>query len=107
MEKFCGDAVDSVIGCSAILKNAVGIIGVIVITGICIIPIIKLVVLMAIYYIGSALCEPIADKKIIELLEQMGDTFKIMLSVLCCISVMLVIGVTLVINISNSSLMYR
>ena len=62
---------------------------------------------MTMYYLGSALCEPIADDKIIKVLEQMGDTFKIFLSLLCSISVMLVIGVTLVINISNTSLMYR
>lgn len=105
--KILGDAVDTVIGCSSILKNAVGIVGVIVIIGICIAPIVKLVILMAIYYLGAALCQPIADEKIVKLLEQMGDTFKILLAILCSVSVMFVIGVTLVINISNSGLMYR
>lgn len=105
--KILGDAVDTVIGCSSILKNAVGIVGVVVIVGICVIPIIKLAVLMAIYYLGAAVCEPIADGKIISLLEQMGDTFKILLGILCSVSVMFIIGVTLVINISNSGLMYR
>ena len=105
--KILGDAVDTVIGCSSILKNAMGIIGVVVVIGICIAPIIKLTILMAVYYLGAALCQPIADSKIISLLEQMGDTFKILLAILCSVSVMLIIGVTLVINISNSGLMYR
>ena len=105
--KILGDAVDTVIGCASILKNAVGIIGVIVIIGICIGPIIKLVLLMSTYYIGSAICEPIADEKIVKLLSQMGDTFKVMLAILCSLSVMLIIGTTLVIKISNSGLMYR
>lgn len=105
--KILGDAVDTVIGCTTILKNAVGIVGVIVVIGICIMPIIKLVLLMSTYYIGSAICEPIADKKIIELLAQIGDTFKILLAILCSVSVMLIIGTTLVIKISNSGLMYR
>lgn len=105
--KILGDAVDTVIGCSSILKNAIGIIGVVVVIGICIAPIIKLTILMAVYYLGAALCQPIADSKIISLLEQMGDTFKILLAILCSISVMLIIGITLVINISNSGLMYR
>ncbi len=107
LEKYFGDAVDTVIGCNSILKNAVGITGIIVIMGICILPIINLCILMAMYYFGSALCEPIADEKIIKVLEQMGDTFKIFLALLCSISVMLIIGVTLVINISNTGLMYR
>ncbi len=105
--KILGDAVDTVIGCSNILKNAVGIVGVIVIIGICALPIIKLTILMATYYIASAICEPIADEKIISLLSQIGDTFKILLAMLITVSVMLIIGITLVIKISNSGLMYR
>lgn len=105
--KILGDAVETVIGCGAILKNAVGIIGVIVIIGICITPIIKLAILMGLYYLCAAVCQPIADEKIIKLLEQIGDTFKILFAILCSISVMLVIGVTLVVKISNSGLMYR
>ena len=105
--KILGDAVDTVIGCSSILKNATGIIGIIIIIGIVALPIIKLTVLMGIYYLGSALCQRIADSKIISLLEQMGDTFKTLLAILCSVSVMFIIGTTLVIKISNSGMMYR
>ena len=93
--------------CSNILKNAVGIVGVIIIIGVCVVPIIKLTILMVIYYLGAAVCQPIADQKIIQLLEQMGDTFKTLLAILCSVSVMFVIGVTLVVKISNTGLMYR
>lgn len=105
--KILGDAVDTVIGCSSILKNALGIVGVVVIIAICVKPIIKLVILMTMYYLGASLCQPIADGKIIKLLDQMGDTFKLLLGILCSVSVMLIIGVTLVVKISNSGLMYR
>ena len=104
--KILGDAVDTVMGCSIILKNAVGVVGVIVIIGICIVPILKLAILMIMYYLGSALCQPIADAKIIQLLAHMGDTFKMLLAILCSVSVMLIIGVTLIIQISNSGAMY-
>lgn len=104
--KILGDAVDTVIGCSNVLKNAVGIIGVIIIICICIGPVIKLAVLMALYYLAGAICQPIADEKIVKLLEQMGDTFKMLLAILCSISVMLIVGTTLVIKITNSGLMY-
>lgn len=105
--KILGDAVDTVIGCSSILKNALGIVGVVVIIGICVTPIVKLTILMIIYYLGAAICQPIADDKIIKLLDQMGDTFKTLLAILTSVSVMFVIGVTLVVKISNSGLMYR
>ena len=105
--KVLGDSIDTVLGCASILKNAVGFIGVIVVMGICITPIIKLTVLSILYYLAAALCEPIADGKVIKLLEQMGSTFKILLAVTFAVAVMLIIGITLVIKISNSGLMYR
>ena len=105
--KVLGDAVDTVIGCSSILKNAIGIVGVIVVIAICILPIIKLAVITIIYHLTAAICEPIADSRVISLISQMADTFKILLAILCATSVMMIIGVTLVINISNTGLMYR
>ena len=105
--KILGDVVDSVLGCGVILKNAVGIIGVIIIIGICILPIIKIGTLSIIYSLASAIVEPIADGKIVKLLDEMSGVFKILLAILCTLSVLLIIGVTLVIKISNSGMMYR
>lgn len=107
MEKYFGDAVETVMGCSNILKNAVGIVGVIIIISICITPIIKLVTLMAVYYLGAAICQPIADEKIVKLLSKIGATFRLLLAIMCSVSVMLIIGVTLVIKISNSGVMMQ
>ena len=105
--KILGDAVDTVLGCGIILKNAVGMIGVIIVIGICIIPILKLGILTIAYKLVSAICEPIADKNIISLLDQIGDIYKIFLAILCSISVMLIIGTALVVKISNTGMMYR
>ena len=105
--KVLGDSIDTVLGCASILKNAVGVVGVIIIIGICVMPILKLAALTIIYHLGAALCQPIADEKIVKLLEQMGGTFKVLLAITCSVAVMLMIGITLVIKISNSGLMYR
>lgn len=105
--KILGDAVDTVLGCGIILKNAVGLLGVIIVIGICIMPVIKLTILTIAYKLLSGVCEPIADTKIVGLLDQIGDIFKILLAILCSISVMLIIGTTLVIKMSNSGMMYR
>ena len=105
--KVLGDVVDSVLGCGVILKNAVGIVGVIVILGICIIPIIKIGILTIVYSLTSAVVQPIADEKIVKLLDEMGGVFKLLLGILCSLSVLLIIGVTMVVKISNSGMMYR
>ena len=105
--KILGDAVDTVLGCGIILKNAVGVIGIMIAIGICIIPILKLGVFTIAYKFMSAICEPIADKNITSLLEQIGDVYKIFLAILCSVSVMLIVGTALVVKISNTGMMYR
>ena len=105
--KILGDAVETVIGCGILLKNSTGFIGVIIILGICINPILKLSTLSIAYSIASSIIEPIADKKIVNLLEEIGGIFKLLLAILCSVSVLLIIGVTLVIKITNSGAMYR
>ena len=105
--KILGDSVDSVLGCGLVLKNALGVVGVIIIIGICIMPIIKLATLSIIYTISSAIIEPLADEKIVKLIEEFGGIFKLLLAILCAVSVLLIIGTTLVVKISNSGMMYR
>ena len=89
--KILGDAVETVIGCSVILKNAISAIGIITIISICAIPIIKLSILTILYYLTSAIIQPIADERIVKLIENMADTFKILLGILFSVSFMLII----------------
>ena len=75
--------------------------------GICIIPIIKLSAFSIVYSLASGVIEPLADEKIVKLLQEMSSIFKLLLAIVCTVSVLLIIGTTLVIKISNSGMMYR
>lgn len=105
--KILGDSVDSVLGCGLVLKNALGVVGVIIVIGICVMPIIKLSILTIMYNISAAIIEPLADEKIVKLLSEFGDIFKLLLGIMCSVSVLLIVGITIVIKISNSGMMYR
>ncbi len=105
--KILGDAVDTVLGCGIVLKNAVGLVGVLIVVGICVVPILKLGILTIAYKLLAGVTQPIADEKITSLLEQIGDVFKIFLAILSSVSFMIIIGTSLVIKISNSGMMYR
>ncbi len=105
--KILGDVIDSVLGCGVVLKNAVGFLGVIIIIGICILPILKLTVLTFSYKLVSSISEVVADAKIVKLLDQIADIFKILLAILISISFMVVIGTTLLVKMSNIGMMFR
>ncbi len=99
--KVIGDTVDTVIGCANILKNAVGVIGLIVILGIVVIPIIKVTIMWALIKILSALCEIIADEKIVKLFDAIGDSYKTLFGILISVSVMFIVGITIVLRMTN------
>lgn len=105
--KIMGDTVDSVIGCGNILKNSIGTIGIIIIVCIVLLPIIKILILWFTFKLTSAMCEVVADNKIVKLMEQVADSYKVLLAVLFSVSIMFIIGITIVIKITNNALMYR
>lgn len=105
--KILGDVVDSVLGCGVILKNAVGFLGVIIIIGICILPIIKLAILTIAYKLVASISEVIADNKIVSLLDQISDIFKILLAILVSVAFMVIIGTTLLVKMSNTGMMFK
>lgn len=98
--KILGDTVETVFGCAGIIKNAVGFVGVIGVVSICILPVIRVGILTLTYYLASGFCEIIADKKIVNILEQMGDTFKILFGILTSISLMMIIAISIMMKIS-------
>ena len=99
--KILGDVVDSVLGCGILLKNSVGFIGIIVVLGICIMPIIKLSVLIFCYKLVSCIGTVVAEPKIVKLLDDMADIFKILLAILVTLSFLIIIGTTVMIRMSN------
>lgn len=100
--KILGDAVESVLGCGIILKNAVGFVGIIIILGICIVPIIKVAILTISYKLMAGITQVIADEKIVNLLDEIGDIFKVLLAILFSISFMVIIGIAILVRITNN-----
>ena len=70
-------------------------------------PIIKLSVLSVMYSLVGAICEPLADKKIVDVINQISGIFKILLGIMFFVAVLMIIGIALTLKISNASLMYR
>ena len=99
--KIMGDSIDTVIGCTNILKNTFGIIGVIIFLGIAIAPIIKVTIMWFGLRIVFCICEIIADSKIIKLLEDISDSYKMLFGILVSCSIMFVIGITIVLRMTN------
>jgi len=97
--KILGDTVESVLGCTNVIKNAVGVMGMIAVFIIGITPIIRIGILTIFFYLISGATEIIADKKIVYVLEQMGDSCKVLLASVASLVIMLIIGFTITMKI--------
>lgn len=100
-------SVDTVIGCSLLVKNAVGITGLIIIALICITPSLKILGLLVIYKLSSAMLEPIADPRITECLNGIGTVLTILFITVMGTALMFFITITLIINTGHVSVMLR
>ena len=66
--KIMGDSVDAVLGSFNVLKNSVGIIGIIVVLSLTLFPIIKVFIMYVLFNLTSAFAEIVAEEKIISLI---------------------------------------
>lgn len=94
------DSVETVMRCSAVIKNSVGVLGVILIFFIVIMPIVNIISVMVVFRITAAFCEPISDKALVECISCMANGIGAAFSMLVAVSVMFIIMITIMINIS-------
>lgn len=104
---FMSDAIDTVFGCSLLIKNAVGVVGLIVILVIVSFPILKILSLIVIYKITAVLIEPISDSKIVDCLNDMSSSLVIVFATVISVAIMFFIAVTAVVGAGNITAMIR
>ncbi|NMB08305.1 MAG: stage III sporulation protein AE [Tissierellia bacterium] len=105
--KFLSDAVETVVSCSAILKNGIGIIGLIALFLICIVPIIKIVVLIFSYKIIGAIAQTIASENIVNFFNEVGKALVLVMIGVLSVATMFFITIAIVVEIGNATIMLR
>lgn len=101
--KILGDTVESVLSCTNVIKNAVGTLGMIGVIFITAVPLIRIGLTTIFLYLISGLAEVVADKKIVYVIEQMGDSCKVLLASMATVVMMLIIGFTITMRIGMTS----
>ncbi|MBM7613999.1 stage III sporulation protein AE [Alkaliphilus hydrothermalis] len=104
---FLSDAMDTVVGCSLLLKNAIGAIGLITVFLICLIPMIKIIALIVIYKLCAAVIEPIAQKQLVDCLNQMSNALVLLFATVSSVAIMFFITITIIVGTGNITLMMR
>lgn len=104
---FLSDAMDTVVGCSMLLKSTIGVIGLIVLFVICAIPIVKILSLVFVYKLTSAIIEPISDKRIVNCLNEIAKSVVFIFATVASVAFMFFIAITIIISAGNVTVMLR
>lgn len=105
--KLFSDALEAVVGTSLLLKNAVGLVGIIAVFFICTFPILKILSLMIIYKIAAAVIQPIGDNLIAGSLNTMGNSLTIVFAAVASVGIMFFFVIAIVVGAGDFSLMLR
>lgn len=101
------DAADTMLSASLLLKNAVGLVGVVVILFFALFPAIKIFAIAVIYKIAAAVLQPIGDGPIITTLNTISKYIVYILACLLAVSFMFLLAIVIIIVASNITLLLR
>ncbi len=101
------EALEAVVGSSLLLKNAVGIGGLIVICLIMVIPLLKIISLAFIYKLAGALIQPVGDNQLGDCLDGLGNSLLTIFGAVATVGLLFFFAVTIVLALGNFTVMLR
>ncbi|MFS0751472.1 stage III sporulation protein AE [Oceanobacillus sp. 1P07AA] len=101
------DAADTILSASLILKNALGIAGLVVILFIVAFPAIKVAAIALIYKIAAAVLQPIGGGPIVQALNTISTYILYILACLLAVSLMFLLAIVIIVAASNLTILLR
>ena len=90
-----GSVADMVFGSAMLIKNGMGAASLIALILICLVPLAKLAVIMAAYYVLAAVLQPVSDERITECLSGMGNAVKLLFQAVFTMLVLFLLTIAL------------
>lgn len=91
-----GGVAESVVSASILLKNAIGIAGVVVIIIVCAIPLLKLTVSTLVFKVSGAVVQPISDKRLINCIGATANASGLLLNTVIVAIVLFIVTITII-----------
>ena len=105
--KMFAQSVDLVFSGSILLKNAVGVVGMVALAGICLEPIVKLFLMILCLRMASAITEPLGVSPVTESLEGYGDAVSTLAVSIGAVGILFFIMTAVILGMGNAVLMMR
>jgi len=105
--KTLADLLDTVVGTSLVLKNGIGVVGVIVVIFICALPAVKILAMAFVYRLTASLLQPLGDSRLADALNGLGGAMQLLFAVVAISGVFFFLIVALTVGLGNVTMMMR
>lgn len=105
--KMFSDATDTVISASLLVKNSIGLVGVIILLFLCAFPAIKILTLALIFNLSAAVMQPLGDTPIVSCLDTIGKSMLYVFAALAAVGLMFFLAITIMLTAGNITVMMR
>lgn len=101
------DTVDTIVGCSLILKNAIGFVGLLIVLMIAIFPVLKILSIVFIYKLAGAVIQPIGEESMVKCLNDMANSLMMIFISVASVAMMFFVAITVILAVGNATVMMR
>lgn len=89
------------LGCSILIKNSIGVAGILILLGIVAVPFVQMGVMVVSYYVLAALLEPILDKRLIKAMSGMAEAATLTFRTAFTSVVLLIVSIAMIASCTN------
>ncbi len=101
------DTVDTLVGCSLLIKNALGVTGLMILAGICVGPMIQALCAVLVYRLSAAILQPMAETAVTDCLYDFSNVLMLLFIIQLSISAMFLLLIAQMLVVGNLTVMLR
>lgn len=97
-----GGVTEVVFGTAVLVKNGIGITGMLICLAICLVPLVQTGIISLMYKLAAAMIQPVSDKRITGCVECVGDGLRLLMRVIYTTGLLFLLTIALVSFVTNS-----
>lgn len=101
------DTVDTLVGCSLVVHNAVGVLGLLLLLAVLIMPLVRTVLTLFLYRTCAAILQPVSDSPLCRAIGSYADVFSLLFIIQLSVGAMFLLLVAQLITVGNLTVMLR
>ena len=101
------ESAETVLSGLYLIKNTVGITGILAILAIALGPLLNVLATSVIFRLAASICEPATDKRVTKLISDLAGNVSLVFSILLMVCVMFVISIAMLLTLTNIPIMMR